>query len=99
MTDNALVVRRARKQWTCQARTHHVDCGITIRPGTQYVEYLGESHAYASGIRYSTVCARETWGEDSFDVPTCEHGIPLDSICVDCREARHGVPPRDLEAL
>src|SRR4051812_46181385 len=93
--DRYLKVRMARKTWTCQARDHHVDCGITIRPGTQYVEYLGESHAYASGVRYTLVCAREVWGEDSFEVPTCAHGIPLDGICADCREARYGVPQRD----
>lgn len=91
--DPNLIVRVARKAWTCAAREHHVDCGVTIRPGSIYVEYVGEAPAYQAGTRYSLTCAREAFGD--IEVPTCSHGVQRGGVCADCREERTGVPARD----
>lgn len=93
-TPSHLVVRIARKPWTCEAHEHHVDCGLDIRPGMAYVEYIGEAAAYQSGTRYSLVCARAEFDED-IAIPTCDHGIERGGVCADCHEERHGVPARD----
>jgi hypothetical protein len=51
-----LVVRTARKSWSCEA------CGALIEPGDRHLEYLGEAHAYESGSRYCAGCANTVWG-------------------------------------
>jgi hypothetical protein len=48
---DASVLRTARKHWTCVA------CSRAIEPGQHYLEYLGETHAYASGSRHCLRCA------------------------------------------
>ncbi len=50
-TIEGVVIRRARKAWTC------VECAGAINRGDDYVEYLGEAPAYASGTRYCDGCA------------------------------------------
>jgi hypothetical protein len=70
--DVGLVVRIARRQWTCICArrpdalanpNYRPDCpGSYIEPGEMYVEYLGESGAYSSGSRYHVACALNAWG-------------------------------------
>ena len=37
------------------------ECRGDIEPGDQYVEYLGESSAYQSGVRYCLPCGLNAW--------------------------------------
>lgn len=66
LTDPDVILRVARKRWSCEgdgarrpARAE--DCPGTIAPGDRYVEYLGEAAAYQSGSRHCRACA-ETFG-------------------------------------
>ena len=47
------VLRTARKQWVC------VSCSGAIKPGQRYLEYLGDTHLYASGRRHCLRCAHD----------------------------------------
>jgi hypothetical protein len=58
-----LVIRTARKAWTCEG------CGAAIEPGERHLEYRGEAHAYESGSRYCAVCAENVWGLDAAYFP------------------------------
>jgi hypothetical protein len=66
--DDGLISRTARKFHDCDGErdngswVHHRECVRVIAPGDRYVEYLGESPAYASGIRYTFPCAVMAWG-------------------------------------
>jgi hypothetical protein len=66
--------RRARKEWGCQCPGNghhncpHVLCQQTIKPGDEYVEYIGEASAYQSGKRYCLPCGVESWSVDD-----CRH--------------------------
>lgn len=63
--DPALIVRTARKAWSCtcaQGRNYLPSCpGGPINPREVHVEYLGEAPAYSSGTRYHAGCAIEAW--------------------------------------
>lgn len=61
------ILRRARKTWRCAgdgaATPEHAEhCDGVIAAGEQYVEYVGEAHAYQSGSRHSIGCAVEFLG-------------------------------------
>lgn len=71
-TDPCNIVRRARREWSCECECHgrggqraepHEGCTQTIPAGTQYVEYVGEAAAYQSGWRLCGTCAVITWGD------------------------------------
>lgn len=51
---DACVLRTARKHWTCVA------CSGAIKPRQRYLEYLGETHHYASGRRHCLRCAHDS---------------------------------------
>jgi hypothetical protein len=40
---------------------YRADCLVDIAPGDPYYEYLGESAAWESGIRYCSRCALAVW--------------------------------------
>lgn len=65
--DSGLVLRQARKEWTCEGDgaahpTHAPDCPGSIRGGDQYVECLWEASAYQSGSRHTIACAVAFYG-------------------------------------
>jgi hypothetical protein len=71
-SDGGLVLRTARKRWSCQGsggrpNRHAEDCPGVIEPGEQYVECLWEATSYESGTRHALICARVThnWPEGS----------------------------------
>lgn len=53
-------IRKARKSHTCRA------CRQPIENGTEYVEYVGETNPYRSGMRYHMgECAKQrVWSDD-----------------------------------
>jgi hypothetical protein len=63
------VYRKARKPWRCTcadpASNNYgggvVMCQRSIRPGDTYVEHLGDSGSYQSGVRYCLPCGVATW--------------------------------------
>lgn len=72
--DGSAVYRTARKPWRCQCNgscststgPRRSPCGNprcvdTIAPGDRYVEYLGETPAHRSGIRYCLPCGVAAW--------------------------------------
>ena len=77
-TANA-VYRTARQPWRCQCdgscgeltrdTSNRTWCGNpaclgVIVPGDRYVEYLGETPAYQSGVRYCRPCGVAAWCTD-----------------------------------
>lgn len=56
-----LIVRIARKAWTCKG------CGTPIAKGEKHLEYVGEVSAYSSGSRYCQACADIVWLVDPAD--------------------------------
>lgn len=69
LQEENLYLRRARKEHFCAGRIfrdrHAVgwSCkGVPISRGDQYVEYVGETPTFQSGVRYHVECAlREGW--------------------------------------
>jgi hypothetical protein len=77
LIDGSCVYRTARKPWKCECETSgdpfrrtgkgepciHSECRGEINPSDRYIEYLGESAAYESGIRYCLPCGLAVWAE------------------------------------
>lgn len=65
--DRNHILRTARQAWPCDGdgrmRNPEHKCGGTIEKGQQYVEYVGEVPAYASGSRHCIACHNHYWGE------------------------------------
>lgn len=65
--NDGLIPRTARKEHRCRGYgrppyEHTSDCTIVISPGERYVEFVGGTAAYQSGIRLSVPCAIADWG-------------------------------------
>lgn len=62
MDDGSVIIRKARKYHRCQGG-HNGECNVAchepIKPGSPYVEYVGESAPFHSGHRYHPACAAE----------------------------------------
>jgi len=67
------VLRRARKEWRCTCAdpdsrnypSRALMCQGRIKPGDEYVEYLGDAGPFGSGTRYCIPCGFATWGSDA----------------------------------
>jgi len=60
--DGSVIFRRARKDHRCDGGhdgKQRTACTLPIRKGDSYIEYLGESPAFASGNRYHYLCAMQ----------------------------------------
>ncbi len=64
-----LISRTARKAHKCQVARRayvyapRVCAHPVIAPGERYVDYVGESNAYESGIAFCEACARVEWAD------------------------------------
>lgn len=60
--DGTVILRVARKKWHCHGGhdgRKRLKCELPINPGSDYVEYVGETYLYQSGQRYHIKCAAQ----------------------------------------